>query len=122
MPKVTFTTGEVIEIEEGYSLLDAAMRAGAPVRTTCGGRASCTHCKVKVVSGDEALAPMTIAEKAQLGNVYFITKERLACQAKIQGDVTVQPLPPPDDIVRKKKQGPRTLWRGPSGQGRGKRG
>lgn len=106
MPKVTFTTGEVVEVDEGHSLLDAAMQCGAPVRTTCGGRASCTHCKVKIVAGGENLSPIDAPEKAQLGNVYFITKERLACQAKIHGDVTAQPMPVPDEVLKKKAKGP----------------
>jgi ferredoxin len=106
MSKVTFTTGETAELEDGYTLLDAAMRCGAPVRTTCGGRASCTHCKVKIIAGGENLSPIDAPEKAVIGNVYFITKERLACQAKVSGDVTAQPMPIPDEIAKKKKAGP----------------
>jgi ferredoxin len=106
MPIVTFTTGETIEVEPGHTLLDAAMQAGAPVRTTCGGRASCTHCRVKIIAGGENLGPMTAPEKAQLGNVYFITKERLACQSQVLGDVTAEPMPIPDEIAKKKKAGP----------------
>ena len=49
---------------------------------------------------------LSTPEKAQLGNVYFITKERLACQAKILGDVTAQPMAVPEEALKKKARGP----------------
>jgi hypothetical protein len=35
------------------------------------------------------LAPQTFEELRLLGNVFHITKERLSCQTKIKGDVTI---------------------------------
>jgi ferredoxin len=45
---------------------------------------------VKIVAGEEALTPLNAAERKHLGNVYFITKQRLSCQARVCGDVVVQ--------------------------------
>ena len=42
--------------------------------------------RVKVVSGEEHLTPFNPAERKHLGNVYFITKLRLSCQARIPDD------------------------------------
>lgn len=94
--KVTFQTEEspniVEEIaSEGELLTQVALRAGVTIQQTCGGSPSCTDCVVKVVEGVEnGLSPMESEEIALLGNVYFITKERLACQSVLKNDVTVK--------------------------------
>ena len=54
--------------------------------TACAGQATCGLCRVKVVSGEEHLTPFNAAERKHLGNVYFITKLRLSCQARIRDD------------------------------------
>jgi uncharacterized 2Fe-2S/4Fe-4S cluster protein (DUF4445 family) len=45
---------------------------------------------VKIVSGEAHLSPLNDLEKKHLGNVYFITKLRLSCQAQVRGDVVVE--------------------------------
>lgn len=99
MPRITFLpTGISAEVEPGTTLLSAALAAQVPVSTSCGGKASCRLCVVQVPSGqDSALSPLNQAELSLLGNVYYITRERLACQARVQADVVVEipaPLPP----------------------------
>ncbi len=63
-----------------------ARRGGVRVPTACAGQATCGLCRVKVVSGEEHLTPFNAAERKHLGNVYFITKLRLSCQARIRDD------------------------------------
>ncbi len=71
-----------VEAEPGEKLTQVASRAGVTIQQTCGGSPSCTDCKIKVLENAEsAFAPMQFDEQALLGNVFFITKERLACQA-----------------------------------------
>lgn len=70
--------------------MQACYRSGLPLRTTCGGKASCTDCLVLVHEGREnGFERPEGAELRVLGNVFHITHERLACQAKIKGDSTV---------------------------------
>jgi uncharacterized 2Fe-2S/4Fe-4S cluster protein (DUF4445 family) len=38
----------------------------------------------------EHIGPMTTLETGKLGNVFFITKERLSCQTAVQGDVACE--------------------------------
>ncbi|MGK0367773.1 MAG: ferredoxin [Thermoproteota archaeon] len=57
------------------------------IKHSCGGFGVCGDCKFKVHSGADLLSPMSIAEKKLLGNVFFITKERLACQCSPTGDI-----------------------------------
>ena len=83
-------SGVVVEALPGENLRDAAIRAGVHVPSTCGGVASCGLCKVKVVEGTDRLNAMTPDEIGKLGNVFFLTKERLACQAVASGDVACE--------------------------------
>jgi hypothetical protein len=48
---------------------------------------------VRIVAGEGHLTAMGPLEKRHLGNVYFITKQRLSCQTRLIGDdaeVTVE--------------------------------
>ena len=60
----------------------------------CGGKGKCTTCRVIVLEGGENFQPVTNAEIAyrQMGALRI--DERLACQARITGDVRV--LVPPE--------------------------
>ena len=64
-------------------------QAGIDVKSTCGGKASCCECIVKVVEGGENLVPAEFKEKSLLGNVFHLTKERLSCQTFLNGDISV---------------------------------
>jgi 2Fe-2S ferredoxin len=79
----------VVQIEEGKNLLVALREAGTYIKSSCGGHATCTDCIIKIVSGEDNLTPPPFEELKLLGNVFHITKERLACQTMIIGDVTI---------------------------------
>ena len=53
----------------------------------CGGKGRCTTCKVIVKEGQENFQALTAAEKKYLREGELRPGERLACQAKIKGDV-----------------------------------
>ena len=59
------------------------------MKSSCGGHASCSDCVIKVRSGESNLTEPTFEEINLLGNVFHITKERLSCQTKVLGDVTI---------------------------------
>jgi 2Fe-2S ferredoxin len=56
----------------------------------CGAKGRCTTCKVMVLEGLEQMQPLTPAEQRyrQLGALH--NQERLSCQARISGDVTLR--------------------------------
>lgn len=88
--KVTLKpSGKTVDVEEGKSLLEALKENDIYIKSGCGGYASCTDCIIKVVSGEDNLTPPPFDELKLLGNVFHITKERLACQTKLTGDVTI---------------------------------
>ena len=81
--------GNVVEIEEGKNLLVALRECDTYIKSSCGGHATCTDCIIKIVSGEDNLTPPPFEELKLLGNVFHITKERLACQTCITGNVTI---------------------------------
>lgn len=88
MPFILFEPMHVrLACEPGESVLEVARRHGVPVDTTCVGQATCGRCRVKIVAGEPHLTAFNDAERKHLGNVYFLTKQRLACQARLRDDV-----------------------------------
>jgi ferredoxin len=88
--KVTLKpSGEVVEVEEGKNLLVALREKNIYIKSSCGGHATCTDCIIKIVSGEDYITPPPFSELKLLGNVFHITKERLACQTCLTGDVTI---------------------------------
>lgn len=94
MPKVRFEpSGVTVECDDGETVFAVARRNSVPIETTCGGKAFCGLCRVKVLEGEEHLSAYNAVEERYLGNVYYLTKTRLACQTQVHGDAVVQPLP-----------------------------
>ena len=56
----------------------------------CGGKGKCTTCAVQILKGEENLEPKTDAEIKYERMGALQHNERLACQVKIRGDITVR--------------------------------
>jgi ferredoxin len=82
-------SGEVISLNSEETLLTQLKKAGKKIKSSCGGCATCSDCVVIVKSGEMNLSSQTFEELRLLGNVFHITKERLSCQTKVTGDVTL---------------------------------
>ena len=76
-----------VEAEAGSTLLEIAEGNGVGMEAACGGFAACNTCRVEVIEG--ALSPRDDAELPFLDT----ESQRLACQARIVGDVTVRCAP-----------------------------
>ncbi len=103
MPLVTFVaakdeTGDpkLVEVLVGSTLFEAGAKITAGIDTACVGKGTCGLCRVKILAGAEHLNAFTEEERKHLGNVYHITKVRLACRSRLTGDITIQ-------VVRKRK-------------------
>ena len=79
-------TGEQIEVEEGQTILQAALRQGVWLPFACG-HGTCATCKVQVLEGDVeigAASPFALMDiEREEGKV-------LACCATVQSDVTIE--------------------------------
>ena len=83
----------LVNVPDGSeTLLASSLAAGIPHFHECGGRARCSTCRVRVITGGANLTPRT-AEEARMATRLGWDKDiRLACQAKPAGDVVVQRL------------------------------
>jgi ferredoxin len=88
--RVTFVPlGRTIEVQPDETILEIAERFDIPINSVCHGRASCAECKVRVLEGMKNTVKPGFMEKSLIGNTFFITKERLACQLLLTGDVVI---------------------------------
>ena len=56
----------------------------------CGGKGRCTTCKVVVLEGLDNFEPLTEAEQRYERQGALRANERLACQARIKGDILIR--------------------------------
>lgn len=104
MPKLTFIHPAVtFEVPKGATVLDAAMEHGVPLYHTCGGNASCSTCRVRVVSGESNLLPIDEAERRVLDAFDLGPGYRLGCQAMISGTQVTVEIPIRDKEPRPSK-------------------
>ena len=93
MPRVTVSYGEDVRsvaVEENSLLGDAVITTGLPLEQPCAGRGTCLKCKV-MAQGD--LSPIDEQELEGLTSAEQAADYRLACRARVQGDVSVTLMP-----------------------------
>lgn len=87
MPRVTFLPdGQTLEVADRTRLLGAIRRAGRPIGYSCRGLGVCLACKVRV---EGPCLPPTPEEARLLARITAPGAWRIACLARIAGDVTV---------------------------------
>ncbi len=90
--RVTYEGGDVYDIEEGMSVLEASIRHEVDHMHACGGSARCTTCRIEVVDGLEHCPPPDQREQLVTQINGIGPAVRLACQLRPTGDVTVRVL------------------------------
>jgi len=76
---------------KGVTLLEAARQAGIGLISICGGRGTCGHCRVRVLTG--AVSPPTGAEDKLFSTEERAAGYRLACQVEVLSDLRIY-VPP----------------------------
>jgi ferredoxin len=85
------TSGEerTVDVDDGNTLLDAALSAGLPVARACGGGGLCGRCGLRVLEGGASLSPEAEDEAdAKLRN-RVPSEWRLSCRARVHGPLEV---------------------------------
>jgi len=88
-------SGITIDAAKGSSIMEAAWARGLYWPTTCGGQGICTSCVCVVEEGEASLDEMGRGERKRLIEEFGEPnvnqrRLRLACQARVRGDVTVR--------------------------------
>jgi len=86
--------------QTGESVYEAALRGGVDMQSICGGKGLCKRCQIEIEPGkhakfnievlDENLSKLSPTEKKAYHDGDMETHRRLACRAKIQGDLVVE--------------------------------
>ncbi len=85
------------QIDEGTTIREAAQLIGQGIESICGGKESCGKCKIRVLEGSEHgivstvdhLSALTDIEKRYAQDFGLRPNERLACQARIHGNLAI---------------------------------
>jgi len=76
---------EIVAAGGGY-LLPVLTENKINISSSCGGKATCGYCKVKVLSGGDQLLP---TEEIFMSREEKLSNMRLACQVKIKKDIEI---------------------------------
>jgi ferredoxin len=104
MPTITFTSEKKeIQVPAGANLRTEALRAGVQLYPgvhkvlNCHGLGQCGSCRVLITKGMENASRKGFMESARLAvSLAYIGNEqtmRLACQTRVNGDITVETKP-----------------------------
>lgn len=96
MPRIRFAgEGRSSWVPEGRTVLEAALNLRVPIHAVCNGGGTCSTCRVRVIANPGNLSPIEPNEIA-----YDMGPDvRLSCQARIRGDVTVELVPIPGELL-----------------------
>jgi len=73
-------------VKAGQTLLQALTKAGIPIPSPCGGKASCKQCRLRVVEGGQ---PPLETDSATFTKAQLQDGWRLSCQVKVRNDMSV---------------------------------
>jgi len=86
--------GEVIEVEPGISICDAALQHGIEIEHACEKSCACTTCHVYVREGLDSLNPPSDDEDDMLDKAWGLEPDsRLSCQAIVDDRDLVIEIP-----------------------------
>jgi len=98
-------------VQGGAPLLTNLTDNGISINSSCGGKATCGYCKVKVISGGGQILP---TEEIFMSRDEKRNDMRLACQVKVKNDVEIYIpdfLTTVREIVKNKTYDPKLRWR-----------
>jgi len=91
-----------LHAQGGENLLRILASQGYPLPSACGGQGSCGKCRV-LICIREGLKPPTEPERVHLSQAELAQGWRLACQQRIDRDLTLE-LPPPEGMPQAKER------------------
>ena len=90
MPVIRFVKNYPdLEVPEGAVLMEALLKAGFPVASSCHGDGICAKCRIQVINGAENLSQPTVLEEILRDRLRIAKDLRISCQAKVMGDITI---------------------------------
>ncbi len=95
--RATYPSGRRVLIPKGASILETSRDGNIPHASVCGGRGRCSTCRVLILASEPgSLDPPGNVEKMVLEKLSLPDNVRLACQVHPKGNISCEPLLPPD--------------------------
>jgi adenylate cyclase len=91
-PLLSHSSGRILPMLPGATVLEALRENGIPHASVCGGRARCTTCRILVTKGLDRLPVPAGLEAIALARIGATPGMRLACQICPTADISVMPL------------------------------
>jgi 2Fe-2S ferredoxin len=82
-------TYPALEVESGTILMEALLKAGLPVASSCHGDGICGKCRIQIVSGAENLTKINSVEAIVRDRLRVPAEFRISCQTRVTGDITI---------------------------------
>jgi adenylate cyclase len=98
-PQLTHSSGRVMRMAPGSSVLETLQDHCIAHASACGGKGRCTTCRVRVRGEIGQLPPPGPLEGAALTRIEAPPEVRLACQLRPLHDLSVMPLLPSDAVA-----------------------
>ena len=77
-------------VASGSTLMDAVLKIGLPVASSCRGDGVCTKCRLRVRSLEQdAVSPVSAFEQGLLDRIAADNDERISCQTEVRGRIEV---------------------------------
>ncbi|MDM8559245.1 adenylate/guanylate cyclase domain-containing protein [Candidatus Parabeggiatoa sp. HSG14] len=96
MPKIIYHCESeqpiILHHQADETILETSLNNGIAHYHECGGKGDCTTCRIRVLNGHQNITKRTDAELKIAQEKNWSDDIRLACQAKIHGDVTIRRL------------------------------
>ena len=86
---ISYVGDKQVRAAPGPTLLEISRANNVAHTAICGGRARCSTCRVRIVSGSDQLPPASDRELAVLANIKAGDDVRLACQIRPKHDLSV---------------------------------
>jgi adenylate cyclase len=96
----------IVRVPRGWSVLEASHAFHIAHISSCGGRARCSTCRVRVVAGANSCPAPEADERATLERIGADPDLRLACQLRPRDDISIIPLTRSDAPVNRPKVAP----------------
>lgn len=82
----------LVRVPRGWSVLEASRAFHISHGSSCGGRARCSTCRIRITAGVEFCPPPNADERATLEHIKAEPNVRLACQLRPSNDISFIPL------------------------------
>jgi 2Fe-2S ferredoxin len=91
MPILSFskTHKASLRIDSGENLMQALLKGGNPVASSCHGDGVCAKCRITINKGMENLSVINDTEKFLREKFQLEKNQRISCQTFVNGDVEV---------------------------------